>query len=529
MKALSKSIKDSMTFFADYRTGNIDAIESVGDGTATFTRTASNCTFVDANGVLQLIAPANVHRTTQNYYDTTGLHRRPGQMIEGASTNLLLNSYGSLGSGTLTSWGSYDDETNAPTLTTLDATGLINISGAQAQRCQITFSDGTYLTVGQNNTADSTVVQNDIITYSVWVKGTFTGCTLLMKIQEADSANVSGTAHNSGAISGDISATEWRRFTYTQTMVDADCARVGSTVVVSAIDATDTADFQVTGVQLEVLPFASSFIPTTSAAVERKVEGLEYVIAGNRTAATESCVVKLVPEFASSVTGSTTTVLDADTKRRSVYYAGGANDAAVAPNLTDESGTTTADLINEAWTANVSQVLGYSVQATGNPNVACYYNGAADGTDDNDDFTANAWGTDFSIGSKMNRTLPFYGTIQAIAFFSRVLTAGEHLEVYNWFLDNDTNPVVINEFGGDVTISDNLVIVSSIVVEGASAGDTVVFTDKGGTEVLRLSGTVGGGSIVWTPPKGFRFNEGLRFDDSASSLSEGDFVFVYIA
>jgi len=89
------------------------------------------------------------------------------------------------------------------------------------------------------------------------------------------------------------------------------------------------------------------------------------------------------------------------------------------------------------------------------------------------------------------------------------------------------NPVVIDTFGSDVAISSNKIKVTSIVVEGASAGDTAVFLDRDGNEVSRLSNAANGASVVWSPAEPFRFN-GLTFDDSASSLAAGDFVFIYL-
>ena len=90
-----------------------------------------------------------------------------------------------------------------------------------------------------------------------------------------------------------------------------------------------------------------------------------------------------------------------------------------------------------------------------------------------------------------------------------------------------TNPVYIDTFGGDVTISTDQVTVVSIVMEGASAGDTATFIDNEAKEVLRLSNAANGASAIWSPSEPFRFANGLIFDDSASSLAANDFVWVY--
>lgn len=93
-----------------------------------------------------------------------------------------------------------------------------------------------------------------------------------------------------------------------------------------------------------------------------------------------------------------------------------------------------------------------------------------------------------------------------------------------------TNPVVIDTYTADVVVSRTPITVTSIVMEGASSGDTATFIEgHGGTaEVLRLSNGANGASVVWTPAEPFTFNNGLIFDDSASSLATNDFIFIYL-
>ena len=90
------------------------------------------------------------------------------------------------------------------------------------------------------------------------------------------------------------------------------------------------------------------------------------------------------------------------------------------------------------------------------------------------------------------------------------------------------NPIRIDTFGADVIINSGQAVVNSIVMEGASAGDTAVFIDTDGEEVLRLSNSADGASAIWSPAAPHRFKSGLIFDDSASSLSAGDFVFIFL-
>ena len=122
-------------------------------------------------------------------------------------------------------------------------------------------------------------------------------------------------------------------------------------------------------------------------------------------------------------------ITDTDTKQRKVFFDASSDDVHVFPNLTDTAGSTIADLINEAYTINQEMTLGYSVQSTGNPNVAGYFDGVADGTDDNDDFTSPSWGTNFQIGADNGTANNFYGIIQSIAFFNKFLSATDQATV----------------------------------------------------------------------------------------------------
>jgi hypothetical protein len=163
------------------------------------------------------------------------------------------------------------------------------------------------------------------------------------------------------------------------------------------------------------------------------------VLVSNRTAATESCVIKLAPEFANGAAG-TKRFISSDTASskddRQMFFTTDApqNDVKLFPNVTQTVGSSVLDVINDTWLANTAMTLGYSVQSTGNPNVAGYFDGVTSGTDDNDDFTANDWGTNFYIGSNPAGASPLYGTIKSVVFFSDLKTAEDHenLHQYDW-------------------------------------------------------------------------------------------------
>jgi len=412
---------------------SLDADNSLGSPTATFTasRGASNpATYIDANGVVQVTTTSDEARWTQGYYDSSGFTSAPGLLIEGAGTNLL--TYGIFSAdtaGLATGWNIADDVTNAQTMSIVAET-LTNIAGSQAQRWQHTFGDGSYSLYKQNLGVD-TVAQNDVLTLSVWLKGTVTSITsLALSIREQDNAGVSGTTTSGSDIKASISSTEWRRFSYTVTAIDADVNRAELRILVFH-PGSGSIDLQIAGAQLEKNPYATSFCPTTTAALTRNEEILEYPIASNRTAATETIVIKFRPNYANGVAGGDQFLIDSDTKSRNLRYTSGSNDFEIFPNETDTVGSTVADLVNDTWAANASITLGMSVQSTGDPNIAGYYNGVADGTNTNTDFTANAWGAAWQIGADNGTANNFFGIIESVAVFNKVLSASEHLEVYN--------------------------------------------------------------------------------------------------
>ena len=64
-----------LTFYADYENdSNLTAEYSEGSPLATFTRTACNATYVDADGVIRVERAANAPRFTSGYYGATGFH-----------------------------------------------------------------------------------------------------------------------------------------------------------------------------------------------------------------------------------------------------------------------------------------------------------------------------------------------------------------------------------------------------------------------------------------------------------------------
>lgn len=429
-----------ITFLASYRNQTLNADYANGSPTATLaaSRDATHpATYFDASGVMQKTETSNVGRFNYGYYDTTGWHKWSdgdcGVMLEGASTNYLKQGIFAAGTGTATNWTITEDDTNNDTPSLVDVSSDFNIgTTVQSQMIVMTFSgDGSELTLKSDATAAASFAQNDIITVSVWVKGTITGLTLKLRFDEFDSSAVVGSSHAGSDIASSISSTAWRKFTYTATCADADCDNVKAIFEVAGIGAADAIDLQFTCAQLEKLRHVSSFIPTTSAALTRNAETLKYETSGNRTAAVESMVLKFAPEFAKTGSSNYPYIVSSDTKSREIYFDPISGDAFnVYSNRTDSGNSKVNTLGSPAWLANAELTLGYNMQHS-SPYIACFWDGVADGSDETvDDFTSPDWGTYFWIGVKHDGNYPFFGTLKSISFFNEVLSDSDMLHYH---------------------------------------------------------------------------------------------------
>jgi len=432
-----------LTFFKDFSSLTLDAEYALGSRTATFTsaRDATHpATYVDIDGVIQSTTTADVGRFDYGYYDATGYHAfdKPKLHIEGAGTNNIISTLFSEGDtgGLDDSWSAVTTGLNGTvTWSLVDVSDTCNVgTTVNAQRCQYSGHAGDsnetfYLS--STLSAVGSFVQGDVATITVWVKGSTTTGNFQIGFVEADAGGGWNTAHISGDIKSSISSTEWRKFTFTGTCADADCSRISilGFLFNSDIDANETIDIQIKCPQLEKSPYATSFIPTTTAALSRTAEVLKYVISGNRTAATEGAVFSIIPEYADSVNTGFLKITDTDTKKRFMRFTASANDILVKSNETDSTTSSVTDLINESWTAHTAMKVGYSMQSTGNPNVACYYQGVADGTDSETDFTAPAWGTSFYVGCDNAGNNQMNGWFSSVAFYNKFPTATEQLQI----------------------------------------------------------------------------------------------------
>ena len=421
-----------LTFYKNYEdltTGqhvatDLDADFSIGSATATFTcdrSTSSPGTYIDDNGVIQLCsATDNTARVRGGYYDATGFHAQKGLMVEGSGTNYLKQSIFATDTnsdGISDNWSKFENCAGA-TIETRVSDNTFNLSNHKVTRMQYAGNpadnNSSYILYSDNTDVGS-FAQGDMVVVSVWIKGSTTAGNVVIGFREFDSSAVAGTTHYSSSILSSISS-EWKKFTYTLACEDADCDRVDFRIGISGdIDANETVDLYVSCPQLEKMPYATSFIPTTTAALTRGAETLKYALAGNRTVASESIFVKFSP-MGHALKNGVHYLSSTDIKDRKILAGGAGGWTNCQPNATDSSGCST--FTGDDFLSNISYVT--TVTCSHNsPYVLSYTDGLANGLGDtSDDFTNNAWGTYFYIGSSSVSVSQIDGIIQSCAFYS---------------------------------------------------------------------------------------------------------------
>lgn len=379
-KDFSSSIKDkvaspSASLLADY---------SIGSPTGTFTSTrgASNpATYIsDSSGTVTTTTTSNVPRFTYGFYNTTGFVSRPGLIIEGASTNLVPKS------------SLFNDATwTASNVTASDAEALASPDGtATTSSITATNANGTLLL------ASAVTAQ----TFSIWLR------------RKTGTGNIDITANGgTGWTTVTLVAGKWARFQVTAASASQTC---GVRVVTSG-DAV-----YMWGGQFEALPFASSYIPTIGSALTRNTEILSYTILGNRTADTETIFCKVTPFWTGSQPASNYRFLSNDTKDRVLRLENSTDKIRFFPNTTDSAtsvSTSTTTLV--AFTSYVIVAGAISPTATTNSKIGI--DAVSEATDTND-YTSPAWGTNFYVGGNSDGSLPEFGIMSSIVFYSRDLT-----------------------------------------------------------------------------------------------------------
>jgi hypothetical protein len=152
---------------------------------------------------------------------------------------------------------------------------------------------------------------------------------------------------------------------------------------------------------------------------------LKYEIAGNRTAAQETIIIKFKPDSDFANDGVYRILLDSDTKKRRIAKYNNSDKIAFEPNQSDSTLSRANSTTVPA--ANTSYVV-YAIAQHTSPYAVIGVNGTQEHAD-TDDFTTPGWGEYFYLGSSGTGTLQPNSTIQKIAIFSRALSSTEVAQV----------------------------------------------------------------------------------------------------
>ena len=216
---------------------NLDMI--CGDGSVTFTR-STTATYIDRYGVVKSAAI------------NTPRFEKEGLLVEGVSTNLCLDSED------ITKWnfGGGGGVWSANVGTAPDGTITADLADSNDAAFYVYKSMGV-----------SGMASGDTYTLSIWVKAYYDNQLIGLRIGEYGGA-AALFWHSSSFVT--LSPSDgFVRINFTATIVENDRTAVQLNVRGSQ---TNCDKVYLWGAQFEKLPFASSYIPTTTAAVTRNIE-----------------------------------------------------------------------------------------------------------------------------------------------------------------------------------------------------------------------------------------------------------------
>ncbi len=288
--SIVKLMPYGLTFYKDFIGGNgLGSEYSIGSRLETFTvsRGATTpATYIDSNGVIQLTTTSNVPRIAQGYYDATGFHTvdangksARGLMIEAEGTNLVPKS------------SVIDDATWTETNSTAD-----NADAGSTSPDGTATAPSLTATAANGNLLLTTAVTAQ--TFSVWLK------------RKTGTGTINITANGGTTWTAVTLTSSWARYQVTAASASQKC---GVRIV------TDTDAVYIWGAQFENNPYATSFIPTTTAALTRNAEVLKYFIVNNRKAAQETIINKFIPSNNFVINTPVQTILDSDTISRLIF------------------------------------------------------------------------------------------------------------------------------------------------------------------------------------------------------------------
>jgi hypothetical protein len=222
-KPLWKQLQDmgNLTFFKDFTSAvSADADFASGSPTATFTasRSASNpATYIDGNGVIQVVTTSNTPRFNKKLYTPTGMVDGGGFILSPSQTNILTYSDGTLVTGNKwTNWDvTYKTVIGTPTLS-LESQDLFNYAGSQAMRVvynSVSGDSNMMVQVGASPLHAITSGYHNVSTYlkinSLTNAGSMS-CGLQMNTADANNKSIGYLSVSFGALSG-FTTDKWTR------------------------------------------------------------------------------------------------------------------------------------------------------------------------------------------------------------------------------------------------------------------------------------------------------------------------------
>lgn len=228
-----------------------------GVGSATFTR-ASTATYIDRYGVLQVAG-----------VDTPRFEKQ-GYLNEGGSTNLLLQSTNMMTSPWSNGIGGFVTQStdNSTVPFSSDASMGLNVTKFVATSTPAVLFSRQTQTLNSSTTYTASVF--------MYVPATY-GSTFSFQVDFSDTYNGNTNTYPTGA---------WVRATSTVTITTGSTSNFDFNILIDGAAPVANDTWYCVAPQLEALPFASSYIPTTSSTVTRATDNLTITSIGNSNGVT---------------------------------------------------------------------------------------------------------------------------------------------------------------------------------------------------------------------------------------------------